>query len=160
MRSSRRWLSAYALIGAVSAPLAAQSTAPSSARDSVVAVVTRLFDGMRARDTASMRAAFAPGAGLTSVSTAGVRRDAIDAWIASVASAPTGLLLDERLGNHVVQLSGDLASVWVDYWFFAGDRFSHCGVDAFVLARVGGEWRIVSVADTRQREGCPAAPGR
>jgi hypothetical protein len=113
---------------------------------------------MRARDTASMRAAFAPGASLTSVSAAGVRNDAIDAWIASVASAPSGLVLDERLGARVVQVSGDLASVWVDYWFFAGERFSHCGVDAFVLARFNGDWRIVSVADTRQREGCRAAP--
>jgi hypothetical protein len=156
--SSIRLFVASALIGVVSVPLSAQSTAASATQDSVFAVVTRLFDGMRARDTAGMRAAFAPGAALTSVSAAGVRSDAVDAWIASVASAPAGLLLDERLGDHVVQVSGDLASVWVEYWFFAGDRFSHCGVDAFVLARVGGEWRIVSVADTRQREGCRAAP--
>lgn len=160
MHASLRLFIACACMGAVSAPLSAQSMAPSPARDSVYAVVTRLFDGMRARDTASMRAAFAPGAALTSVSTAGVRSDAIDSWIASVGSAPAGVLLDERLGDHVVQVSGDLASVWVDYWFFAGDRFSHCGVDAFVLARVSGEWRILSVADTRQREGCRPAPGR
>lgn len=166
MRSFRCLLLACVWIGVVNAPGLAQSTAPvretasSTARDSVYAVVTRLFDDMRARDTASMRAAFAPGASLTSVSSAGVRSDAIDAWIASVASAPAGLLLDERLGDSVVQLSGDLASVWVDYWFFAGQRFSHCGVDALVLARLGGRWRIVSVADTRQREGCRPAPGR
>lgn len=168
LRASLRALLASAMVAIVGAPLAAQSAAPlsagasgsASAQDSVYAVVTRLFDGMRARDTASMRAAFAPGAMLNSVSPSGVRRDAIDAWIASVASAPAGLVLDERLGDRVVQVSGDLASVWVDYWFFAGDRFSHCGVDAFVLARTNGEWRILSVADTRQREGCRPAPGR
>lgn len=132
--------------------------AQSADHDAAYAVITRLFDGMRTRDTASMRAAFAPGASLTSVSATGVRTDAIDAWIASVASAPAGLVLDERLGAHVVQVSGDLASVWVDYWFFAGERFSHCGVDAFVLARANSTWRILSVADTRQREGCRAAP--
>ena len=134
--------------------------AQSAEQDAVYEVVARLFDGMRTRDTASMRAAFAPSASLTSVSPTGVRRDAIDAWIASVASAPAGLVLDERLGKRVVQVRGDLASVWVDYWFFAGDRFSHCGVDAFVLARADGAWRILSVADTRQREGCGAAPER
>jgi Putative lumazine-binding len=132
--------------------------AQSTDHDAVYAVVTRLFDGMRARDTASMRAAFAPGASLNSVSPTGVRTDAIDAWISSVASAPAGLVLDERLGEKVVQVNGDLASVWVEYWFFAGPRFSHCGVDAFVLARANGTWRILSVADTRQREGCRAAP--
>jgi len=106
--------------------------------------------------------AFAPGVSLNSVSAAGVRTDAIDAidaWIASVASAPAGLMLDERLGEKVVHVSGGLASVWVDYWFFAGTRFSHCGVDAFVLARANGAWRILSVADTRQRDGCRPAPG-
>jgi hypothetical protein len=132
--------------------------AQSSDHDAAYAVITRLFDGMRTRDTASMRTAFAPGASLNSVSAAGVRTDAIDAWIASVASAPSGVVLDERLGDRVVQVSGDLASVWVEYWFFAGERFSHCGVDAFVLARTSGSWRILSVADTRQREGCRAAP--
>lgn len=134
--------------------------AQSADHDAAYAVITQLFDGMRTRDTASMRAAFAPGASLNSVSPTGVRSDAIDVWIGSVASAAAGLVLDERLGNKVVQVRGDLASVWVDYWFFAGDRFSHCGVDAFVLARANGAWRILSVADTRQRDGCGAAPAR
>ncbi len=160
MHASLRLLIVCACTVAVTAPLSAQSMASASARDSVYAVVTRLFDGMRTRDTASMRAAFAPSAALTSVTATGVRSDAIDSWIASVGSAPAGVVLDERLGDHVVHVSGDLASVWVDYWFFVGDRFSHCGVDAFVLARVRGEWRILSVADTRQREGCRPAPGR
>ncbi len=135
-------------------PLGAQS----ADHEAAYAVITRLFDGMRVRDTASMRATFAPGASLNSVTAAGLRSDAIDSWISSVGAAPAGLLLDERLGARVVQVSGDLASVWVEYWFFAGERFSHCGVDAFVLARTNGTWQIVSVADTRQRDGCRAAP--
>lgn len=140
------------------APTRAAAQAPE--RDEAYAVVTRLFDAMRARDTATMRAAFAPGASLQSVSANGMRTDAIDAWIGSVASAPAGLVLDERLANAVVQVNGPLASVWVDYWFFAGDRFSHCGVDAFVLAKLDGQWRILSVADTRQRERCAPAPSK
>jgi len=148
-------LVAFAML---SFPSATALRAQSVDHDAAYAVITRLFDGMRSRDTASMRAAFAPGASLTSVSATGVRTDAIDAWISSVATAPAGVVLDERLGERVVQVNGDLASVWVEYWFFASDRFSHCGVDAFVLARMSGTWRIVSVADTRQREGCGAAP--
>jgi hypothetical protein len=150
----RFFLCAALLLVVPSARLRAQS----ADHDAAYAVITRLFDGMRTRDTASMRAAFAPGATLNSVSATGVRTDAIDAWIASIGAAPAGVVLDERLGARVVQVSGDLASVWVDYWFFAGERFSHCGVDAFVLARANGSWRILSVADTRQREGCRAAP--
>lgn len=138
----------------------AMSAAQTADHDAAYAVVTKLFDGMRTRDTAAMRAAFAPGARLQSVGAAGIRSDEIGAWINSIGAAAAGLVLDERLGKPVVQVSGDLASVWVDYWFFAGDRFSHCGVDAFVLARQSGTWKIMSVADTRQREGCPPAPVR
>jgi len=149
--------SACTLATAAPTDASAQS-AQSADHVAAYAVVTRLFDAMRTRDTATMRASFAPGAMLQSVSATGIRTDAIDQWIGGVAGAPAGLILDERLANPVVQVNGDLASVWVDYWLFVGDRFSHCGVDAFVLARHEGAWRIISVADTRQREGCPAAP--
>lgn len=144
------------LLAALIIPSAAR--AQSADHDAAYAVITKLFDGMRTRDTTAMRAAFAPTAMLQSVSATGIRTDEINAWIGSVASAPAVLVLDERLANPVVQVSGDLASVWVDYWFFAGERFSHCGVDAFVLARQGGTWKIMSVADTRRREGCAPAP--
>lgn len=151
---------AVALLAALLVP-AAMATAQSPDHEAAYAVITKLFDGMRTRDTASMRKAFAPGASLQSVAASGqVRSDAIDAWIGSVASAPAGVVLDERLGTPVVQVNGNLATVWVEYWFYAGERFSHCGFDAFVLAKTAGTWRILSVADTRQREGCPLAPAR
>jgi hypothetical protein len=150
----RRWFLLVALL----VPSAARAQSPD--HEAAYAIVTKLFDGMRTRDTTAMRAAFAPSAMLQSVSATGIRADEINAWIGSVASAPAGLVLDERLANPIVQVSGDLASVWVDYWFFAGERFSHCGVDAFVLARQAGVWKIVSVADTRRREGCAPAPAR
>jgi hypothetical protein len=47
----------------------------------------------------------------------------------------------------------------MDYSFYLGDKFSHCGVDAFLLARDGTEWKVVSLADTRRRQGCPDQPG-
>lgn len=147
-------LAAAVLLG----PSAASAQTPD--HDAAYAVVTKLFDGMRTRDTAAMRAFFAPTARLQSIGAAGVQNVEIEVWINSVGSAAAGLVLDERLANPVVQVSGDLASVWVDYWFFAGERFSHCGVDAFVLARQSGSWKILSVTDTRQREGCRPAPPR
>ena len=84
--------------------------------------------------------------------------DRIDGWIAGVARAPQGVVLDERLGPQTVRIDGNLATVWVDYWFFVGPRFSHCGVDAFQLARIGGGWKIFSVVDTRRTTGCAPAP--
>ena len=47
-----------------------------------------------------------------------------------------------------------LASVWMDYRFYVGECFSHCGVDTFHLVRTAEGWRIVDLADARRREGC------
>ena len=124
----------------------------------ITGIVTRLFDAMRARDTTTMRALFVPNASMQSLRDSAVTFDKIDGWIAGVARAPQGVVLDERLGPQTVRIDGNLATVWVDYWFFVGPRFSHCGVDAFQLARIGGGWRIFSVVDTRRTIGCAPAP--
>lgn len=146
------------LAAAVFAPAFSAAHAQSPDRDAAYAVVTKLFDAMRARDTATMRASFVPNASMQMLRPDGVRFDSIGGWIASVGRAPATLVLDERLANPIVQVSGDLASVWVDYWFFAGERLSHCGVDAIHLFRQQGTWRIFSIVDTRQQQGCPPAP--
>ena len=124
----------------------------------ITGVVTRLFDAMRTRDTTTMRALFVPNASMQSLRDSAVTFDRIDGWIAGVARAPQGVVLDERLGPQTVRIDGNLATVWVDYWFFVGPRFSHCGVDALQLARIGGGWKIFSVVDTRRTTGCAPAP--
>ena len=138
--------------------------APPSAADSAAVrqVVVDLFDGMRQRDTSKLRAQFAPEARLMSV---GMRQgaphiqvDALDGFITSIASAPAGLLLDERLFNTELRMDGPLATVWTEYDFYAGPNFSHCGVDAFQLAKTANGWKIVQLSDTRQRAGCARAP--
>lgn len=155
----RAALNALLLASAVGlVPMAAAQ--PATVKDSVYAVVTSLFDAMRARDTTVMRAAFFPNASMQSLTAEGVTFASIDGWIGGIGRARPGLLLDERLANPVVQVDGELAAVWVDYWFFAGERFSHCGVDAFQLTRRDGAWRIFSVVDTRRSEGCSPPPTR
>ena len=124
----------------------------------VFAVVEQLFDGMRTRDTARMRAALHPEARLVSPAlrdgVPGVRVESPSAWLAQVARS-TGAPVDERLRNPVVRVDGALASVWVEYSLVVGERFVHCGVDAFHLVRTAEGWRIIDLADTRRREGCP-----
>jgi hypothetical protein len=149
-----------ALILAATLLVPAAGLAQSPAEDSAYAVVTKLFDAMRARDTSAMRAAFVPNASMQALRPDSVRFEAVDGWIAGIGRAPAGVLLDERLANPVVHVDGYLASIWVDYWFFMGDRFSHCGVDAVQLVRQGGQWRIFSIVDTRRTTGCAPAPPR
>ncbi len=142
------------------AQVATANAALTPAQDSAYAVVVGLFDAMRMRDTSAMRAAFVPNASMQSLTADSIRFESPDGWISSVARARAGLVLDERLANPVVHLDGDLASIWVDYWFFAGERFSHCGADAIFLARQHGRWRIFAITDTRRTRDCPPAPPR
>jgi len=146
---------ALILLLAASSRIDAQVASDSAA---ITGIVTRLFDAMRTRDTTTMRALFVPNASMQSLRDSAVTFDRIDGWIAGVARAPQGVVLDERLGPQTVHVDGNLATVWVDYWFFVGPRFSHCGVDAFQLARIGGGWKIFSVVDTRRTTGCAPAP--
>jgi hypothetical protein len=136
------------LLGAIQ-PVAAQTP-----EEQALAVVKRVFDGMRARDTAAMRRAFHSPARLvlTGTNPQGQpmhRAVSFDNWLASIGRAPGAL--EERIYNPEVRVDGNLATVWTRYEFFAGENFSHCGYDSFFLAKISGEWKIVQVADTQRR---------
>lgn len=138
-------------------PLAAQDD-----RAPVLATVQRLFDGMRTRDTALMRSAFLPGAKLFGMRT---RQDGTsyvqqltEQQFAEFVARDTRAAWTERAFNPEVRIEGTLATVWAAYDFHFGGEMSHCGVDAVQLLRTADGWRIVSIADTFQRTGCPDRP--
>ncbi|HSK17790.1 MAG TPA: nuclear transport factor 2 family protein [Longimicrobiales bacterium] len=149
----------YSLIGAImlatlAAPAAAQQDTQTD-EQAVRAVVDRLFDGMRSRDTTMMRSVFADEAQFYRLDGEGkVHISTPSEFITSISRAPAGLLLDEVLADVEIRIDGPLASVWTYYDFFAGDDFSHCGYDAFQMLKVQGEWKIVALADSRRQEDC------
>jgi hypothetical protein len=123
----------------------------------VLAVVGRLFDAMRAGDSAGVRAAFDPGARLVTVGERDgapvVRSEPIDEFVRAVGT-PHAERWDERVWDTRVFVDGRLASVWTPYAFYVGERLSHCGADSFQLVNGAEGWKIVFLADTRQRERC------
>jgi hypothetical protein len=146
----------FVILGAI---VSGVSVTPAAAQENdeqaVRAVVDRLFDGMRSRDTTMIRSVFADEAQFYGLGQdGGVRIDTPSAFITSISRAPAGMVLDEVLHDVEIRIDGPLAIVWTYYDFFAGENFSHCGYDAFQLLKVGGEWKIVALADTRRREGC------
>ena len=48
-------------------------------------------------------------------------------------------------------IDGDLATVWTLYEFIYKGKQNHCGADAFTLVRVGGDWKIQNIIDTRRK---------
>lgn len=141
---------------ASSAPAQSQvSPAASADAQAVRAVVDRLFDGMRTRDTTMMASVFADEARFYGIGRNGdVQVTLPSAFVRSIAGAPAGMVLDEVLHTFEVSIDGPLASAWMYYDFFAGENFSHCGHNTMQLLRVSGEWKIVALADTRRQDGC------
>lgn len=140
------------LAGAVS-PVHAQD----AERTAVLATVQKVFDAMHSRDTALLRQAFDTSARLAGVSTRGapaVRLTAPAAFGSAIASAPAGDVWNERIFDPEVRIDGDVAQVWAYYTFHRNKTFSHCGVDAFMLLKVGSEWKITQLADSRRTTGC------
>lgn len=136
-----------------------------SDREAVLGTLNAFLDAMRQKDTLGMAhhtdsltrmTLLRPGPNGTRV----VVLRAAD--FIKAASNPNQPALDEPIRNPVVQIDGDLATVWAEYQVRREGRVTHCGYDAFHLARLGGKWKILNVSDTFKQSGCgdawPTAP--
>lgn len=145
------------------APTAAfAQQAPAAGEEAAVAAaVRRLFDGMRAGDSAMVRAAFHPEATLRTVAVRQgqtvTRTDALQGFVTAVGT-PHDQVWDERISDLQIRIDGPLATAWMNYTFYAGATRSHCGVNAFELVKMADGWKVTHIADTRRREGCPDLP--
>lgn len=146
------------------APVVARAQSPQppdpATKTAVMAVVKRMFAGMHAADSAMVHSTFHAQLRMATVAKGrdGQLRmtieDSPDGFLKSVGT-PRPQAIDERIFNERVEVDGGLASVWVDYNLYLGDKFIHCGIDHFLLVRGDdGGWKIFSLADTRRTEGC------
>lgn len=141
------------LFGGFVRPAVAQT-----AEDEVRAVVDALFDAMRTSDSATVRELFHPEMDKMASSgvrdgVAGVGFGAISAFVEAVGGAEPGAL-DEKIGPAEIRIDDNLATVFTPYAFHYNGNLSHCGVNVFLIAKQGEDWRIVGLADTRRRQGC------
>lgn len=74
--------------------------------------------------------------------------------LSAIANRPESQKWDERLLDYKVQIDGNLAHVWTPYEFWFNDSFSHCGANAFTLAKTNDGWKIIHLIDSRRRESC------
>jgi hypothetical protein len=142
---------------ALFAPLrAARAQDPERAK--ILATVQQVFDAMRTRDTALLSQAFDSTGRLVGVGgrggTPAVSLTTPAQFGAAITRAPAGDVWNERIFDPEVRIDGTIAQVWAYYTFHRNATFSHCGVDAFMLVRVGAAWKITQLADSRRTEGC------
>jgi len=145
-------LSAIVLALAVSAT-GARAQDPESVK--VMAVVQKVFDAMRTRDTSLLSVVFDTSARLV-----GVGRDGAlslttpSRFGAAIARAPAADVWNERIFDPEVRIDGDVAQVWAYFTFHRNKEFSHCGVDAFMLRKLGAQWKITQLSDSRRTTNC------
>lgn len=121
-------------------------------------VIDDMFDGMRAGDGDKVASLFVDG---VVAKRAGTNREGIPRlgntpisdFVAAV-NQPHDQIWDERIWNVDIKIDGRLASAWMNFVFYLGDSFSHCGVNSFQFFKGDDGWKIISLADTSQRTGC------
>jgi hypothetical protein len=142
-------------------PAIAQGNAASEEK-AVLAVVQRMFDAMKAKDTVAFREIFEPNAKLVGMRTRPNGEQVVqvlpwDRFGTFMLNDTRGPWI-ERAWSQEVSIRGTLATVWAEYDFHFGQTPSHCGVDAVQLLKTPTGWKIVSIADTYESAGCPQRP--
>ena len=126
--------------------------------EAVKKAINQLFDGMRKADSTLIKAVFNESAILQTIAKNKegktlLRTEKLNDFVASIAQE-RNVVLDERIVFTKILIDDKLASVWTDYRFFIGDKFSHCGVNSFQLVKIADTWKIVYLIDTRRKENC------
>ena len=134
--------------------------AQSAADKEVLASVHAFLAAMKAKDTVGMKLALDPVSRFTLLRSTPNGTQVMNlsgADFLRAVSDPQGPTYDEPIRKPMVQIDGDLATVWVEYQVrLEPGKVHHCGYDSFQMARLGGRWRILNVSDTYREEGCGA----
>jgi hypothetical protein len=141
-----------------STPPGRADTTGADAAQEVRERLVRYYESLTARDWAAFGDHFWPGAAIGTVWQPPGTPAPIAELISVpqfVARAPEGPgskpIFEERMTDAEVRVHANLAQAWTRYTARFGDSSAVAtwrGIDAFTLLRLGGRWRIVSVAYT------------
>ena len=150
----RLHLIGIAAIGAVTVLALPQQARAQQDEAQVLATVQRFFDSMTAKDTAAARQILVMDATYYSVreddSGTMMRGSTNQEYVEQLATTTDDL--QEMMWDPQVMVHEGIAVVWTPYEFHVNGEFSHCGVDAFSLVRVDGQWKIAGIVYTVERE--------
>jgi benzoyl-CoA reductase/2-hydroxyglutaryl-CoA dehydratase subunit BcrC/BadD/HgdB len=128
-----------------------------TATDSVKATINKLFKAMKNADAGNLISCFDDIAVMRTIvnklGTTVAVEETVEEFAKQISTMPKDSA-DERIVFESIKIDGPMATVWAPYKFYYNGKFSHCGVNHFVLVRTNDEWRIHYCIDTRRREGC------
>ena len=144
---------------AITLMLSMNSQAQSPDHEAVRKVIDQLFEGMRQGDSSMVSGLFHPKAIMMSSyraedGTPALKEGSLRDFLTAIGT-PHPEIWNEEIWDTEIAIDDDLAQVWTNYAFYEGEKFSHCGIDAFQLVRgMDGQWRIIHLMDTRRKEPC------
>ncbi len=122
-------------------------------------IIDIFFEGFHQGDTLKMKSVMAESMVMqTAFTTKDGKNQIVDeqpeTFLMAIADRPETQKWEERLLDYMVQIDGNLAHVWTPYEFWFNDTFSHCGANAFTLAKTDDGWKIIHIIDSRRKNGC------
>jgi hypothetical protein len=122
-------------------------------------LIDTFFEGFHTGDTLLMKSTIAPTMVMQTAFSTPTGEDKVTTgtgadFLNAIANRPANQQWDEKLLGYSVQIDGNLAHVWTPYEFYANGNFSHCGANAFTLAKMDSGWKIIHIIDSRRTASC------
>lgn len=129
----------------------------------ILKVVQQLFEGMRLADSNLVLPLFEPDATMGTIIEGRngetiMRKGEKASDFITIVGKPRKDLWDEQILSYDIKVDDRFATVWAPYQFYLNGIFQHCGVNHFELIQKEGNWRIITINDTRRKKPCEESP--
>lgn len=115
--------------------------------EAILFVIDHFFEAMKNGDSATVHSFFHPAVRLMSTFTKDGNPVLVEKQISEFLlelGTPHEKVWDERIDEINIQIDENLASVWMDYVFYYGEKLHHCGIihfNYFILKKDGKSFK-------------------
>jgi hypothetical protein len=128
---------------------------PTKDEDQIKAVILKTFSAMKSVDSVALKSCFTEKALLhiSQVKPEGnvIREVPIASFVKNVLTRKLGDMDERVLSWGPILIDHEIATAWVPYEFYLNGKFTHKGVDAFILVKVGEEYKIQTLLYNMQK---------
>lgn len=122
--------------------------------EKIKTVINNFFGAMKNSDSVRVKNAFTSSAIFQLIDENGVFQQDSPAGFAKYVGTTPKLDLVENATSWKISVDGKMANAWVGYEFYYQKKFTHCGIDNFILLKDKEEWKIHYLIFTMKKEGC------
>jgi hypothetical protein len=123
--------------------------------DQIKAVILKTFSAMKSVDSVALKSCFSEKAVLqiSQIRPEGniVREVPIANFVKNVMTRKAGDMDERVLSWGPILVDHEIATAWVPYEFYLNGKFTHKGVDAFILVKIGEEYKIQTLLYNMQK---------